>query len=165
VEASAEDERPEPAPRARGGLRSDQLSGLMLFALAVYVGWQNRAYPLGTLSEPGPGYVPLLLACFMGAVGLLVALLGYRSQPLAAIRWPEAWRATVILVGCGVATFALERLGYRLTIIAMLVFFMGVLEKRPPLTVALVAVGFGFASYYVVADLLRVPLPRSPWGL
>jgi hypothetical protein len=27
-----------------------------------------------------------------------------------------------------------------------------------------VALGFGFASFYIVGDLLKVPLPRSPWG-
>jgi putative tricarboxylic transport membrane protein len=153
-------------PRARRlGLRSDQISGLMLLALAIYVGWQNRAYPLGTLSEPGPGYVPMLLAFFLGATGLFIALLGQRSRPLATIAWPEAPRAIVILVACGAATFALERLGYRLTVIALLIFFMGVLEKKPPLRVALVAAGFGFGSHYIISDLLAVPLPRSPWGL
>jgi putative tricarboxylic transport membrane protein len=152
----------EPRPK---GLRSDQVSGLMLLVLGIYVGWQNRAYPLGSLSEPGPGYVPMLLAFFLGGIGLFIAVLGHRSKPVAALAWPEATRAVVILIACGVATFAIERLGYRLTIIAMLVFFMGVLERRPPLMVGLIAVGFGFASYYVIADLLRVPLPRSPWGL
>ena len=49
----------EPPSDGRG-LRSDQFSGLMLLALALYVGWENRAYPIGTLQEPGPGYVPLL---------------------------------------------------------------------------------------------------------
>jgi hypothetical protein len=39
-----------------------------------------------------------------------------------------------------------------------------VLERKRPLPVALVALGFSFASYYIVGDLLRVPLPRSPWG-
>lgn len=148
----------------RGGLRSDQFSGLMLLALALYVGWQNRVYPVGTLSEPGPGYLPLLLAIFLGAMGLLIALWGVRSAPLAAVKWTEAGRAVVILIACGVATLALERIGYRLTVIALLVFLLGVLERKRPLPVALVALGFSFASYYIVGDLLRVPLPRSPWG-
>jgi len=43
-----------PEQRPRGLLRSDQFSGLMLLALALYVGWQNLVYPVGTLSEPGP---------------------------------------------------------------------------------------------------------------
>jgi len=145
-------------------LRSDQFSGLMLLALAIYMAWENRAYPIGTLQEPGPGYVPLLLAVFLGVTGLLIALWGGKSAPLASIQWTETKRAVVILVACGVAIFALERIGYRLTVIALLVFFLGVIERRRPLPVALVALGFGLASYYVVGDLLHVPLPRSPWG-
>lgn len=154
----------EPAGSGARGLRSDQFSGLMLLLLALYVGWEGRVYPVGTLQEPGPGYLPLLLAVFLGAVGLLIALWGIRSAPLAAMRWTETRRAVVILVACAVATFALERIGYRLTVMALLVFFLGVLERKRPLPVALVAAGFGFASFYIVGDLLHVPLPRSPWG-
>jgi len=155
----------EPGNESRlGGLKSDQLSGLMLLALALYVGWENRAYPIGTLHEPGPGYMPLLIVVFLGAMGLLIALWGVKSAPLASVRWPEATRAVVILIACGVATFALERIGYRITVIALLVFFLGALERKRPMPVALVALGFSFASFYIVGDLLRVPLPRSPWG-
>ena len=148
----------------RGLLRSDQFSGLMLLALALYVGWQNRVYPVGTLSEPGPGYLPLLLAIFLGVMGLLIALWGVRSAPLATMRWTEAPRAVVILIACGVALLVLERIGYRLTVIALLVFLLIVVERRRPLPVALVAFGFSLGSFYVVGDLLHVPLPRSPWG-
>lgn len=149
----------------RGGLRSDQFSGLVLLVLALYVGWENRVYPLGTLEEPGPGYMPLLLAICLGALGLLVAAWGGRTPPLASLKWGEAARAAVILIACGAAAYALERIGYRLTVMVLLVFLLGVVERRPPITVALVALGFSFASFYFVGDVLHVPLPRSPWGL
>ncbi len=155
-------ERQTPGRRQ---LRSDQVSGLILVALALYVWWMNRAYPLGTLSEPGPGYVPLLLAIFMGAMGLLVALSGGKSEPLAAMEWTEAKRAVALLIACSVAAYALERLGYRITMAALLVFFLGVMERRKPLMVALVGVGFSLITYYLFATLLRVPLPVSPWGV
>jgi hypothetical protein len=145
------------------GLRSDQFSGLMLLVLALYVGWENRAYPLGSVQEPGPGYMPLLLAVFLGVMGLLIALWGSKSVPLAAIRWPEARRAAAIMIACAVSAFALERLGYRITIIAFLIFFLGVLERRRPLPVLLVSFGFGLITFYVMG-LLDVSLPRSPWG-
>ena len=157
---------PDPSnlEQKRGGLRSDQFSGLMLLALALYVGWENRAYPVGTLAEPGPGYLPLLLAIFLGAMGLLIALWGVRSAPLAALKWTEATRAVVILIVCGVATLALERIGYRLTMIALLVVFLGVIERKHWFMVAAVAIGFSLISYAVFATWLRVPLPLGPWG-
>jgi putative tricarboxylic transport membrane protein len=156
-------EQSPQAPATRG-LRSDQFSGLLLIALALYIGWANLEYPVGSLSQPGPGYMPLLLAIFLGAMGLLIAFWGGRSRLLRDVHWPEATRATIILIACGVGAFALERIGYRLTVIALMIFFAGVMERKKPLPVLLVSVGFGFISFYVVADLLDVPLPRSPWG-
>ena len=145
-------------------LRNDQLSGLVLTALGVLVGWENRTYPLGSLQEPGPGYTPMLVAVFLGVIGLLIALQGRDSPRLAESKWPEAARAIVILAACGVATYALESVGYRITIAAMLIFFLGVLERRKPLAVIAVSVGFSLISFYLIGDVLHVPLPRGPWG-
>ena len=70
----------------------------------------------------------------------------------------------IILVAAAVAVVALDEIGYRLTITALLFFLMGVIERKRLLTVAILSIGFPLASYYVVADLLLVPLPLSPWG-
>jgi hypothetical protein len=147
-----------------GKLRNDQFSGLMLLAIAVFVGWQNRAYPLGSLHEPGPGYTPLLIAVFLGSMGLLIAARGTKSEPMRETPWPEARRAVVILLACGAATYALEPLGYRITIAALLVFFLGAVERKRPWIVATVALGFSLLSYYFIGTLLRVPLPSGPFG-
>ncbi len=90
----------QPSPVASTGIKSDLVSGLVLVALAGYILWLNRKFPVGSLADPGPGYVPMLLAIGLGLVGLLVAILGGRSRPLAAIRWPEGTRAVIILVAC-----------------------------------------------------------------
>ncbi len=150
--------------QVKGGLRSDQISGVVLIAIALVVVWFNREFPVGTLADPGPGYVPLLLACTLGGIGLLVAVMGARSQSLADTAWPEATRALIIMGACVAATFALERIGYRLTTAAFLVFFLGVIERKHPLTVVMVSAGFSLASFYVIGVLLKVPLPRGPWG-
>lgn len=146
-------------------LRNDQISGLFLIALALFIGWQNRAYPLGTLHDPGPGYLPLALAIFLGAMGLLIAIHGGRSPLFAGTRWPELARAVVILVACVVGAIALERLGYRLTVLALLIFFLGVVERKNWFAVVAVAAGFSLISYFVFATWLRVPLPLGPGGI
>lgn len=146
------------------GIKSDQVSGLILAALAAWIWWLNRDFPVGTLSDPGPGYVPLLLAITLGGIGLMIAAFGSRSEALQAIQWPEAGRAAVILIACAVATLALERIGYRLAIMVFLVFFLGVVERKKPLVVVLASAGFSFGSFYVIGNLLKVPLPIGPWG-
>jgi hypothetical protein len=150
---------------ASKGLRNDQVSGLVLLLVALFIGWMNRAYPLGSLQEPGPGYVPLMLAIFLGAMGLLIALRGLHGTPMRDISWPEAPRALIVLVACGAAAYALEHVGYRITVFAMLVFFVGVLERKKPWVVLAVSLGFSLISFFLFDTLLKVQLPRGPWGL
>lgn len=149
---------------AQRGLRGDRISGVVLVLVALWVAWENRAYPLGSLVSPGPGYMPLLLALALGAFGLLVALRGGASPLLNTIDWTESKRGIALLIACGVAVFVLERIGYRLTMIALLAFVLGVLERKRPLPTVLVALGFAFISHYLFAILLKVQLPRGPWG-
>lgn len=61
----------------------DQLFGLILPALAVFVGWQRRAYPPGSLQEPGPGYTPVIIGAFLGITGytLLLASVTHSINP------------------------------------------------------------------------------------
>jgi hypothetical protein len=153
------------ATGAQGGLRSDQISGVVFVLIALLTAWENRSYPLGSLSEPGPGYMPLLLAIALGAFGLLVALRGSASPLFNTIDWTESKRGIVLLIACGVGVFVLERIGYRLTMIALLVFMLGVVERKRPLPTVLVSVGFAFISYFVFATMLKVQLPQGPWGL
>mgnify|MGYP001444918938 CR=1 FL=1 len=150
---------------ARGGLRGDHVSGCIFIAAAVLIAWENRAYPVGSLSAPGPGYMPLLLALTLGVLGLMIALRGGASPLLNTIDWSEARRGIVVLIACAVATLALERIGYRLTMIVLLAFMLGVVERKRPLPTLLVALGFAFISYFMFATMLRVQLPTGPWGL
>jgi len=147
------------------GLRSDAVAGVVLVVIALVVAFENRAYPIGTLAEPGPGYMPLMIAGALGVFGFLIALRSGSSPLFNTIDWSEGRRGIVMLVACGVATFALERIGYRLCMIALLVFMLGVVERKRPVPTLLVAFGFSLLSYYLFANLLKVQLPRGPWGL
>lgn len=150
--------------RRLGAIGSDRISGALLLLVAAFVLWQNLSYPLGTVSEPGAGLLPLLLAVALALVGALIAVLGADALPIGALGWSETPRALVILAAAGVAAWAFERLGYRLTLIALLAFLLGIVERKPVINVLATAVGFSLLSYYVFHELLNVQLPRSPWG-
>ena len=142
----------------------DRFGGGLLAALALFTLWESRKLPMGSLQNPGPAYVPILLATILLGFSIAIVVVGGRSGRLAAAGWSD-WRHAVAILGvCVFMALALERLGYRITIFVALVLLLGVLERRAVVTTAVFAGAFSAASFYLFAVLLRVPLPRSPWG-
>jgi hypothetical protein len=65
---------------------------------------------------------------------------------------------------CAFVALALERLGYRITMGLASAALLGLLERKGIVTSVLVAVGLSAGTYFLFDTLLRVQLPRSPWG-
>ena len=120
--------------------------------------------PLGTHGRPGPGYFPLLLSTLLGILGLLLFLRGRPSRPLRSVRWEEAGHAGAILACTFLATFGIERLGYRITMILILGFLFGVVERLKLWQVFVLTIGLSLGSFWVFDSLLRVILPRGGFG-
>jgi hypothetical protein len=150
---------------ALAGSGRDRVAAAVLAATALLFGVASLALPLGTLRQPGPGLVPLALACLLLALAAAVARAGRGSPPLRAAGWDDVRPATVILGVCAFAAYALERIGYRATVLVAVALLAGALERKPAGAVALAALGLAFGSYYLFATLLRVPLPVGPFGL
>jgi putative tricarboxylic transport membrane protein len=142
----------------------DRVAGAVIFLFSLYVLWEDRVLPLGTYHRPGPGYMPMILAVILGIAGLLIVLTGGGSPPLASLQWTEWRHALAILAGCAFTALALERLGYRLTVILLVGFLLSVIERRRPLAVIAMALVLSLGTFYVFYTLLRVPLPLGPGG-
>ena len=142
----------------------DRVSGAFLILLGLFVAWEDRVLPLGTHGRPGPGYFPLLLSTLLGILGVLLFLRGRSSRSLRSIRWEEAGHAAAILACSFLATFGIERLGYRITMILILGFLFGVVERLKIWQVLVLTIGLSLGSFWVFDSLLRVILPRGGFG-
>ena len=142
----------------------DRVAGSTLLLFAVAVMWEDRAFPLGTITKPGPGYMPMVLALILAGMAILVIVTGGRSPALASLDWSERRHAFAILAGCVFTALALERIGYRLTVILLVGLLLWVVErKRLTVTIAM-ALGLSLGTFYVFSTLLQVPLPLGPGG-
>src|SRR5213079_1088089 len=56
-------------------MTTDRLSGTVLALFAVVVIWESRVLPLGTFRQPGPAFVPILLALLLLTFGIFVGAL------------------------------------------------------------------------------------------
>lgn len=144
-------------------LTTDRLAGTVLAAFAILVLWESRTLPFGSIREPGAGAVPVLLALTLLVCSLAVVV-GASGHRVAAIPWTE-WRHAVAILGiCAFMALALERLGYRLTILLALFGLLTLVEKKGWIVGVVFAVGFSLGSYYLFSVLLRVPIPRGQFG-
>ena len=138
-------------------------AALVLVSLVVLV--ESRSLPLGSLRTPGPAYVPVVLALVLLGFGSLIFVLGGQAPRLMAVGWSEWRHAVAIFLVCAFAALALERLGFRLTIALSLAFLLGVVERKGFAVTAAVSIVFAGAAFFLFDTLLRVPLPRGPFGL
>ena len=146
-------------------LTTDRAAGSALGLLALGVLWESRKLPLGTLRSPGPAYMPVALALVLLVLGLLLVARGGPAPRLGVVGWSEWRHAVAILAACAFAALALERLGYRLTVALTLAFLVGLVERRGALLAVAFALGLAAGTFYLFDTLLRVPLPRWPFGV
>lgn len=146
-------------------LTTDRVAGGALVLLGLIVVWESRRFPLGSLHRPGPAYMPVLLALLLVVFGIVIAAMGSRSPRLTAIGWSEWRHAAGIFAAAAFAAWGLERLGYRLTMAAVLAFLLLVLERKGIVISLVITAIIAGGSFLVFDTLLRVPLPRGPFGL
>jgi hypothetical protein len=146
-------------------LTIDRVAGGALVLVGLVALWESRRLPLGTLHRPGPAYMPVVLALLLIAFGLALGILASRSGRFAEVGWHE-WRHAVAIFGaCAFAAWGLDRIGYRVTVAIVLFFLLFVLERRRLILTVVLTAAIAWGSFFLFDTVLRVPLPRGPFGL
>src|SRR5687767_4689685 len=145
-------------------MTTDRASAIALIIFALLVIWESRQLPLGTFRQPGPAYIPVLLALLLLICAVFLVLTSSRAPSLSSISWTEWRHALAILAASLFSVFAIERLGYRLTVLLVLGFLVKLLEQRSWIVSLSFAFSLSFGSFFLFYTLLRVPLPQGPFG-
>ena len=142
----------------------NRVSGAFLILLGLLVVWERRVLPLGTAQHPGPGYFPLLLAILLIVFGVVLVIQGKGGLAFRSIIWTEAPHAAAILGCCIFIWIFLERIGYRLTLLAAMGFLFGIMERINLWLALVLTIGCSLGTFWLFDTMLRVPLPRGGWG-
>jgi len=143
----------------------DRVAGVALVLIGLVTIWESRVFPLGSLHRPGPAYMPVVLAALLILFGAAVFAMDARTRRLAEVGWPEWRHALAIFGACAFAAWGLERLGYRLTMALVVAFLLMIVERKGWALGLALTVAMAWGSFFVFDTLLRVPLPRGPFGL
>jgi len=142
-------------------LRADHAAGLFFIAFGVLIFALSGDLPFGSLSAPGAGMMPKLMAGLMMAFPLLVAFGGGSSPPLATIDWSDSWHALLVVAITGCAIAAYQPLGFIVTMSLLVFALLVIVERRNPLRAAAYSVALTLFAYWLFGIALKAPLERG----
>lgn len=146
----------------------DMLGGGAFGAAGLVVVRYALELPLGTLTRPGPGFVPLGLGIGLTALSLVTLVHGVRSTATGGRPRGRVAVARVLAVPGAMLLFAiaLHWLGYLLSAVLLMWALFALASPAPaswrPLVAALATTGL---SYLLFHSLLEAGLPAGRlWG-
>jgi putative tricarboxylic transport membrane protein len=145
-------------------LRTDHIAGGVFVAFGLVVFALSGNLPVGTLSFPGAGMMPKLVAGLLVVFGLLIVLRANESAPLATVRWEDLPHAARIVAITAVAIALYQPLGFLITMPLLLLALVFGAERRHPLAAAAFSVGVVALTYLLFRVALKTPLERGILG-
>jgi hypothetical protein len=117
--------------------------------------------PFGTLSAPGAGMMPKLMAGLMLLFAGLVVLAARASPPLKTIDWSDKTHALLVLVVTSISVAFYQRLGFLITMAALVFALLVIVERRNLIIAAAYSVGLTVFAYWLFGKALKSPLERG----
>lgn len=146
--------------------RAEFWGGLFWLAFGAFVTWQGWLLELGTLREPGSGFVFFWLGLMISVFAVVIALNGVRGEgPLLSDLWRGArWRNVLLVILALIAFgFLFEGLGFVLCSLALLLFLMTFVDPVKPVLSIPISVVAAVGVWYVLEKVLLVQLPKGSW--
>jgi hypothetical protein len=141
-------------------VNADRVSGVVLFLLALAVGWEARKLPFGTVNAPDSGFFPLSLAVMLAVLSALIVLASWQLQArhTAPPSWQGAGRVALAVAALVTYVAVLNQLGYLLASALVMLFYLRGLE-RLRWGVCLAITLASVVASYLLFRRLGVPLP------
>jgi hypothetical protein len=145
-------------------LRADHIAGVFFIGVGALVIALSGDLPFGTLSFPGAGFLPNILAVLTIFFGLVLAVRAAESKPLATLAWDDAKHAAMVVLITGLATLVFDWLGFVLTDILMIFALLVFIERRRLLPATIFSIAVTTITYLLFVHVLQTPLNTGPFG-
>jgi len=145
---------------------ADLISGVFWLGIGLLLSIWSASYPIGSLIQPGPGFLPLALGLLLILLSLVLLARAITSSlisqkgpgsPLFGGWKKVAYTVSILILG---AIF-FERIGYLLTFFLLIILLMRGSGPQRWKKILLVAFCFTLGVYLVFVLLLEQPLPRG----
>jgi len=140
--------------------------GLFFLGLSIFVLWESLRLGLGTLREPGSGFISFCMGIILSALSVVLILRG-RGRGWGGRGSDESHtlRVVLALVSLFIYSLVLDGLGF----VGATFFLVGILfrlgERRPWWVLVGMSAAVTFMWYVVFGVVLHVYFPRGLLGI
>jgi len=145
-------------------LRADHVAGGFFIGIGLLIIALSGDLPTGSLSMPGSGFLPKIVAGLTIFFGLVLALRANESKPFATLSWGDAKHAALVVAITAAAIAAFEWLGFLLTNVLLIFALLVIIERRRLVPAVIYSVGVVVTTYVLFVYVLKTPLEAGVLG-
>jgi hypothetical protein len=145
-------------------LRADHIAGAFFIAFGLLVIAMSGDLPFGTLSFPGAGFLPDILAVLTVLFGLILILRASESKAFAAVTWSDAKHAGLVILLTAAAIAVFDWLGFLTTDVLLIFGLLVIIERVKLLPATIYSVGVVGFTYILFVYALKTPMEPGPFG-
>jgi len=145
-------------------LRADHVAGAFFIAFGLLVLALSGDLPFGTLSFPGAGFLPDILAVLTILFGIVLVFRAGESREFTTITWTDVKHASLVVLLTAAAIAVFDWLGFLTTDVLLIFALLVIIERRRVLPAAAYSVGLVVFTYVLFVYVLKTPLEAGPLG-
>ena len=145
-------------------LRADHVAGTFFIGIGLLIIALSGDLPTGSLSMPGSGFLPKIVAGLTIFFGLVLALRANESKPFATLSWGDAKHAALVVAITAAAIAVFEWLGFLLTNVLLIFALLVIIERRRLVPAVIYSVGVVVTTYILFVYVLKTPLEAGALG-
>jgi putative tricarboxylic transport membrane protein len=150
--------------------KADRYSASVWFLLSVFVSYQAHKLGMGSLYEPGPGFVFFWTAIIVALLSLAVVIKSFAERSREeekegpSLTKTGVKKVVLVLIALFLYALLLEWVGFIVVTLLLLVYLLWAIEKKPWSLTLLVGVALTAAAYLVFETALQSQLPKGLLG-
>ena len=142
--------------------------GLGWLAFSVFVVFAGRSLGLGSVNDPGSGFLLFWIGLLMCAFSLsiLASALAAGGPSLASLLEGARWRQVlVVMVSLCAFALLLDKLGFLVAAISLMLVLLRAVDPVPWRIALPVALGAPLAIWWLLKRMLLIQLPSGLFGI
>jgi hypothetical protein len=146
--------------------RCDRITSLFWFIFGLYITISAYTFGIGSLSNPGPGFIFFLTGNFISILSIIVfvgAEISIKSGEIRPISWEGIrWGKMIsVVISLVIYTYLFEKIGYMLSILFLMLYLFKGIEPQKWRTAITSTILTCVMVYVIFVLWLKCQFPRG----